>query len=92
MFRIVGIEPRCFDHVPSADEIATAMRHQVRMDGFSRLYSRVTYDAAVAHGVDEPWVGALRQRLRRDRYSNLFDDLATPITRRRDRWKGARRR
>lgn len=92
LFRILDVEPRCFDHCPSAEQIAEQFRREGSMDGFSRLYTRVTYDAAVAHGVDEAWVRELRQRLRRDRYAGLVNDLAAPVSRRVDRWRTARGR
>jgi hypothetical protein len=92
LFRILDVEPRCFDHCPSADEITRQFRREGPMDGFSRLYSRVTYEAAVAHDVDEAWVRELRRRLRRDRYAVLLDELAAPVTRRVDRWRSARGR
>lgn len=63
-FRIIGVEPSCFDRMPSGDELRRWARTLPSTEYYLQE-GRFLVDAATARGIDEPWVGALRNRIRR---------------------------
>jgi hypothetical protein len=62
-FRVIGVEPACFDHIPSADELRRWARTLPTMDYYLQEGTFLV-DAATEKGLREPWVGALRNRIR----------------------------
>ena len=63
-FRVIGVEPACFDRIPSAAEIRSWARTLPSVDYYLQEGTFLV-DAATEQGIDEPWVGALRNRIRR---------------------------
>lgn len=62
-FRVLGVEAACFDRVPTATEL-TAWARRWPSGRYFLQEGLVLVDAARARGVDEPWVRALRNRIR----------------------------
>jgi len=61
-FRVLGVEPRCFDQLPTDDEIVRWVPSLPN----NPLYvqeARTLLDEATRRGVDEPWTRALRRRV-----------------------------
>jgi hypothetical protein len=61
-FRVLGIEPRCFDPVPT-DELVLRRAGQIQSHPFFVHEARTILDEADARGIDEPWMRALRRRV-----------------------------
>ena len=78
-FHIIGVEPTCFDRVPTTDDIHRWARTIPRNRYYLQEGSFLV-DAADAAGLDEPWVSALRTRIRvarlKDGVRSAFPELA----------------
>ncbi len=68
-FRVIGVEPACFDRVPSGEELRRWARTLPSVDYYLQEGTFLV-DAAAEQGIDEPWVGALRNRIRRAHLKN----------------------
>ena len=68
-FRVIGVEPPCFDRIPSGDELRRWARTLPSVDYYLQEGAFLV-DAATEQGIDEPWVGALRNRIRRVHLKN----------------------
>jgi hypothetical protein len=68
-FRVIGVEPACFDRIPSADELRRWARTLPTMDYYLQEGGFLV-DAATEQGIREPWVAALRNRIRRAHLKN----------------------
>ncbi|MFM8305141.1 MAG: hypothetical protein ACKOA9_12745 [Actinomycetota bacterium] len=62
-FRVLGVDAPCFDAVPSAAQF-TDWARRWPSGRYHRQEGLVLVDAARERGVDEPWVRALRNRIR----------------------------
>jgi len=62
-FRVLGVEAPCFDRAPTPAEL-TAWARRWPSGRYYLQEGLVLVDAARARGVDEPWVRALRNRIR----------------------------
>lgn len=78
-FRVIGVEPSCFDRAPSAAEIHRWARTCPR-NPYSLQEGSVLVRAAEDAGVDEPWVSTLKARIRSARVKDgvraAFPELA----------------
>jgi hypothetical protein len=61
-FRVLGIEPRCFDPVPT-DETVLRRAGSIQSHPLFVQEARTILDEAAARGINEPWVRALRRRV-----------------------------
>lgn len=81
ILRVLDVAPSCFDRPPDDATIVGVLRAS-GPSGFTHTYNQPILDRAEERGLRDPWVAALRWRLRRARLQPPATVIADPVVRR----------
>jgi hypothetical protein len=80
-FRVLGVEPGCFEPVPS-DDVVFEWSQRLSVSPVFIADMEAILDEADARGLDEPWVRAARRRLRKTATRRALSILSPSLSKR----------